>query len=77
MDFANNYYRYIINKHIMSYQSKIFFIFFLAILVFSVSYTFYDTLVLRRFDIFVSEDEIPTYNSILDQIKNLTRQYVQ
>ncbi len=58
-------------------KSKIFFIILLIIILFSIAYTYYDTLILRRFDIFVSEDQIPTYSDLTSEIRELINSYVQ
>lgn len=51
-------------------KSKIFFIVLLIIFFLSVAYTYYDTIVLRRFTIFTTEEEIPTYADLFEKIKD-------
>ncbi len=63
--------------HMVSKNSKIFFIILLFVVLSSIAYTYYDTMFLRRFDIFVSEDEIPTYSDLLGETKGLVDSYVQ
>ena len=50
-------------------ESKIFFSFLLGILVLSVSYIYYDTIVLKHFNIFTTEEEIPAYIDLFEELK--------
>ncbi len=58
-------------------ESKIFFITLTVIVLFSVVYTYYDSIILRRFDIFVTEEEVPTYTDLWGEVQNLFYSYVQ
>ena len=58
-------------------KSKIFFIVLLIIFFLSVAYTYYDTMVLRRFTIFTTEEEIPTYTDLFEKIKDFSISNVQ
>ncbi len=58
-------------------KSKIFFVTLLILILFSIAYTYYDSMILRRFDIFVSEDEVPTYTDLWGEVKELFFSYVQ
>ena len=61
----------------ISKESKIFYVVVFLIVLFSIAYTYYDTMILARFDIFISEDEIPTYSDILTKSIELIETYVQ
>lgn len=58
-------------------ESKIFFIVLFFIILSTIIFLYHDTLVLRRFDIFISEDEIPSYQSLSDEALELIGDYVR
>ncbi len=58
-------------------QSQIFFAGLLILICAAVLVTFHDTMILKRFDIFVSEDQIPDYTDLFSEINTLIRSYVQ
>lgn len=58
-------------------KSKIFFIVLVAVLMGSIGYTYYETVVLGRFEIFLTEDEIPTYPDFFTGVVSLIQPYVQ
>lgn len=49
----------------------------LTIVILVVAYTFYDTVVLKRFDIFLTEAEIPSSTRILSDFILQLKTYVQ
>lgn len=57
--------------------SKIFFYFVFAFIFVSIAFTYYDTMILHRFDIFMSEEEIPSYIDIWESVRSLVNTYVQ
>lgn len=61
----------------MSKKSKYFFIVCLFVLICSIFYTYYDTMILKRFEIFTSEDDIPSYPNFYQGIKDIIINYVQ
>jgi hypothetical protein len=61
----------------MSKKTFIFFVVVFSVILISIIYTYYDTMILKRFDIFISEDDIPTYQGVLGDFYNLIYFYVQ
>lgn len=65
------------NLPMLSRGSKIFFIVVFIAVALSVAYTFYDTMILKRFDVFFLEEEIPTYRGIFSGLLDQAQTYVQ
>lgn len=57
-------------------KTKYFFLSLSVLIFLAVLYTYYDTLYLKRFDIFLSEDDVPTYSDFKLEIISLTKSYV-
>jgi hypothetical protein len=55
----------------ISNGSKAFFILISLFLFISIAYTYYDSIILKRFDIFTSEEEIPSYKDLLNDLLKL------
>ncbi len=61
----------------MKKESKIFFVVFFLFILASILFTYYDTIVLGRFSIFISEDDIPAYTDLVKRVTEPTSSYVQ
>ncbi len=61
----------------MTKESKIFFWIFFAVIFLAVVHLYYDTVVLHRFTIFTSEEDIPAYSDVLAEVKDSVRFYVR
>ena len=61
----------------ISRESKIFFSALLLVILVSILITYQKIIVLRKFDIFTSEEDVPSYTDIYSEIKDITSLYVQ
>ena len=61
----------------VSKSSKVFFIVLFTFFVVSLVFTYYDTMILKNFDIFEIEYDIPTFYDLLSEVMELISSYVQ
>lgn len=61
----------------MTKESKTFFAVFFIVIFFAVAHLYYDTIVLRSFTFFTSEEDIPAYSDILAELKDSVGSYVR
>lgn len=61
----------------ISNQSKTFFMTVFLVVFVAVIYTYYDTVVLKKFDVFLTVDDIPTYSEIFSEFALIIKEYVQ
>lgn len=61
----------------VSKKSKNFFLIVLLVFYASAVYTYYDTVVLKNFDIFLSEEEVPSYDDLLSKFRVSIGSYVR